>query len=146
MLLHASHDFFTPQPFPVGWEAGTPHIDGIHSLPIAYSSWHEAWRMNPDKEGMTRTLIAGLNALPVSLIGAPDAARIGLVSFMSPLWHAHDLGTLLAERGIFVRVGQHCAQPLFESLQCAGSVRVSFGPYNTIDDVHILLSTLKEIL
>jgi cysteine sulfinate desulfinase len=56
--------------------------------------------------------------------------------------HHSDIVTLLAEQGIAVRAGQHCAQPLMAALGVSGSLRASFAPYNTQEDVDALVAAL----
>ena len=54
--------------------------------------------------------------------------------------------TLLSEYGIALRAGQHCAQPLLAALGVSGTLRASFAPYNTQEDVHALVSAVDRAL
>lgn len=58
--------------------------------------------------------------------------------------HHSDLVTLLAESGIALRAGQHCAQPLLAALGVSGTLRASFAPYNTQDDVAALVHAVDR--
>ncbi len=60
--------------------------------------------------------------------------------------HHSDLVTLLAESGIALRAGQHCAQPLLAALGVSGTLRASFAPYNTQDDVAALVHAVDRAL
>jgi cysteine desulfurase/selenocysteine lyase len=60
--------------------------------------------------------------------------------------HPHDIGTLLDERGIAVRTGHHCAQPLLDHLGCGPTTRASFALYNTHDEVERLVSGVARAL
>lgn len=60
--------------------------------------------------------------------------------------HHSDIVTLLAEQGIALRAGQHCAQPLMAALGVSGTLRASFAPYNTQQDVDTLVSALTHAL
>jgi cysteine desulfurase/selenocysteine lyase len=80
----------------------------------------------------------------IQLVGtAPDRASI--VSFLVNDVHPHDTGTILDQAGIAVRVGHHCAQPLMDHFDIAGTVRASFGLYNTRADVDALVDGLHEV-
>ena len=80
--------------------------------------------------------------------GAEDPARpedrVGIVSFNLRGVHPHDLAAFLDQRGIAVRAGNHCAQPLMTALRTPGIVRASFALYNTLDEVDVLARALHE--
>ena len=60
--------------------------------------------------------------------------------------HHSDVVTLLAESGIALRAGQHCAQPLLAALGVSGTLRASFAPYNTLEDVDALAAAMTTAL
>ena len=60
------------------------------------------------------------------------------------LIHPFDVGTLLDQQGVAVRTGHHCAEPLIRLLEVPGTVRVSFGLYNTKEDVDAFIAALKK--
>jgi selenocysteine lyase/cysteine desulfurase len=70
----------------------------------------------------------------------------GIISFNIDGASAFDLAALLGKRGICVRAGHHCAQPLHELFGIAGSLRVSFGAYNDTDDIDALGDAIREAL
>ena len=74
--------------------------------------------------------------------GRPTA-RGGLVSFHDPLVHPHDMAQLLDARGVAVRAGHHCAQPLHRRLGVVATTRASFGMYNSHDDVDALVDAIR---
>jgi cysteine desulfurase/selenocysteine lyase len=57
--------------------------------------------------------------------------------------HPHDVGTVLDQHGVAVRVGHHCAQPLMDRLGVAGTVRASLGVYNDRDDIDALATAVE---
>jgi cysteine desulfurase/selenocysteine lyase len=59
--------------------------------------------------------------------------------------HAHDTATILAERGIAVRAGFHCAQPYVERLGAQGTVRASLAFFNTEEEIELLLEGIGEV-
>jgi cysteine desulfurase/selenocysteine lyase len=67
-----------------------------------------------------------------------------VVAFSSELIHAHDLAEILDRRGVAIRAGFHCAQPLHEQLELSSSARVSVAPYTTHGDLDTLFVGLRE--
>jgi len=74
------------------------------------------------------------------------AANIGVISFVLNKIHPHDIGTILNSEGIAVRAGHHCAMPLMKRLGVAATTRISFGVYNTPDEIDALISGIKKVL
>ena len=77
---------------------------------------------------------------------APHATSAALVSFVARDVHPHDIGTLLDERGIAVRTGHHCAQPLHDHLGQGPTTRASFALYNTPEEVQRLIAGVAHAL
>ena len=67
-----------------------------------------------------------------------------IISFEAIGIHAHDLATILDREGVAVRGGHHCAQPLMERFNLAGTARASFALYNTTADVDALIAAVGE--
>lgn len=83
----------------------------------------------------------GLNWLTVQG-NAPGKAAI--FSFtLDGAAHAHDISTILDKRGVAVRAGHHCAQPLMQHLGVTATARASFGLYNTKAEVDVLIDALE---
>jgi cysteine desulfurase/selenocysteine lyase len=70
--------------------------------------------------------------------------KAGVISFSFANIHPFDLGTILDQQGIAVRTGHHCTQPLMECYKIPGTVRVSFGLYNTKEDVDLFIAALHK--
>ena len=60
--------------------------------------------------------------------------------------HPHDIATILDSNGVAVRSGHHCAQPLMKYYKIDGTARMSFGVYNTQDDVDYFIKSLNEVM
>jgi len=135
---------FAPPPF--RFEAGTPHISGAIGLAAALD-WHAALGFEAVATHEARLLAhaeAGLRSIDgVRLIGTAPS-RIGVVSFLLGAHHPYDVGTLLDARGIAVRTGHHCAQPLMAKWGLPGTVRASFGVYTTEDEVDALIDGVRR--
>ncbi|NIF34104.1 cysteine desulfurase CsdA [Enterobacter sp. Cy-643] len=146
MITHVSFDGFKTQPVPYRFEAGTPNVAGVIGLSAALE-WLEAFDLQ-QAENWSRSL--------ATLAESELAKRPGFRSFRcqdSSLLafdfagvHHSDMVTLLAESGIALRAGQHCAQPLMAALGVSGTLRASFAPYNTQQDVHELLAAVDRAL
>jgi cysteine desulfurase/selenocysteine lyase len=135
---------FAPPPF--RFEAGTPHISGAIGLAAALD-WHAALGAEAVATHEARLLAhaeAGLRSIDgLRLIGTAPS-RIGVVSFLLGAHHPYDVGTLLDARGIAVRTGHHCAQPLMAKWGLPGTVRASFGVYTMADEVDVLIDGVRR--
>ena len=145
MIKHVSLEKTTFQEPPHRFEAGTPDISGAIGLAAAIEYLEQQKSAGlTEFEGKlldyaTETLltIEGLRVIGT----APE--KCGALSFLVDGTHPHDLGTLLNEQHIAVRTGHHCAIPLMEALDIPGTVRASFGLYNSKEDVDRLNKALQ---
>jgi cysteine desulfurase/selenocysteine lyase len=80
----------------------------------------------------------------IRLIGTAKD-RVSVLSFSVEGVHPHDVGTVLDARGVAVRAGHHCAQPLMRRFGVQGTVRASFGLYNLREEVDVLVEALGEV-
>ena len=94
-------------------------------------------------EGRMRDGLRGIEG--VRLLGDADVERIALCAFAVDGVHAHDVGQFLDARGIAVRVGHHCAQPLLRRLGLAASVRASASVYTTEDEIDALIAAVGDV-
>lgn len=133
---------------PMRLEGGTPNVAGAVGLAAAADFIDRSGRGAIDAHvGALRAhAAAGLAALPGVRLLAADAAASAIVSFAAEGVHPHDIGTLLDERGIAVRTGHHCAQPLLEHLGLGPTTRASFALYNTHAEVERLLAGVAHAL
>jgi cysteine desulfurase/selenocysteine lyase len=133
---------------PHKFEAGTPHIAGAIGLAAAID-YVETLGL-PAIAAYERDLLAyatrALRQLPeVQLVGTA-AEKAGVVSFNLAGIHPHDVGTLLDQRGIAVRAGHHCAQPVMERFGVPATCRASLALYNQEADVDALVEGLRHVL
>ncbi|KJV26975.1 MULTISPECIES: cysteine desulfurase CsdA [Erwiniaceae] len=144
MLTHVDFDGFTPQAVPWRFEAGTPNVAGVVGLSAAleWLSHHHA-----EKAEMWSQQLASLAEEQLSEIPGFRSFRCGnasLLAFDIAEIHHSDIVTLLAEQDIALRAGQHCAQPLMAALGVSGTLRVSFAPYNNLQDVDALVRAMHH--
>lgn len=133
-------------PPPQRFEAGTPLTAQAVGLAAAadYLAGFGMARIAEHERRLTECALAGIAQLPqVRVIGPSDLVdRGGVVSVVVDGVHAHDVGQVLDDRGVAVRVGHHCAWPLNRRLGIAASTRASFYLYNDEDDVAAFISGL----
>ena len=146
MIRDVSKDVITYNTGPMKFEAGTPGIVQTIGLGAALEYLMELGMDNvaaheAELAKYAREKLTGLNWL--GLQGTtPDKAAI--FSFtMEGAAHAHDISTILDKKGVAVRAGHHCAQPLMQHMGVNATCRASFGLYNTKDEVDVLVDALE---
>jgi cysteine desulfurase/selenocysteine lyase len=131
---------------PHKFEAGTPNVADAVGLAAAVE-WLDALgtdRVLAHERALVGLALARLGGVPgVTLYGPPAAARSGVVSFSVDGVHPHDLATVLDERGVCIRAGHHCAQPLMRRLGVVATARASFWAYSTPADVDALVGGVR---
>ncbi|MEL6521963.1 MAG: cysteine desulfurase [Pseudomonadota bacterium] len=131
---------------PMKFEAGTPGIVQQIGLGVAldYMMGHgmEAITAHEnDLRDYAKLRLDGLNWLTVQ---GNSAGKGAIFSFtLDGAAHAHDISTVLDKKGVAVRAGQHCAEPLLDHLGLAATCRASFGMYNTREEVDVLVDALE---
>jgi len=131
---------------PYRFEAGTPNVAGAAAFPAALDMIDEGTleRIRTHEISVTAYALEKLAALDGLRIFGPARAdeRGGLVSFHDPNVHPHDTAQLLDARGVAVRAGHHCAQPLHRRLGVIATTRASFGLYTTHDEIDALIDAV----
>ncbi|KAA8885820.1 cysteine desulfurase [Nocardia colli] len=133
---------------PQRFEAGVPMTSQVVGLGAAVR-YLEALGMDVVAEhehSLVGAAIEGLNAIDgVRILGpVENVDRGGAVSFVVDGIHAHDVGQILDDEGVAVRVGHFCAWPLLRRLDAAAAVRASFAAYNTLDEVDALVAAVRK--
>ena len=136
-------------PPPARFEAGTQRISQAVALGSAVNYLAETGmdRIEEWERLLGERLVVGLEAIDGIRVLGPRSGqpRIGLAAFDVDGVHAHDVGQYLDSRGIAVRVGHHCAQPLHRKLGLTASTRASTYLYNTTDEVDAFLTAVAEV-
>lgn len=134
---------------PLRFEAGTPPAADAVALSAALDFLESAdpAAIHAHEVRLTALAMESLRALGVRILGPDDpAARAGIVAFDVPGIHPHDLATLLDGRGVAVRAGHHCAQPLMRRFGVVATTRASFYLYNTEDEVAALAEGVRAAI
>lgn len=146
MIRDVHRDAVTWNDPPHKFEAGTPGIVQTIGLGAALEWMMDVGMDNirdheADLTAYCRDRLAGLNWLNVQ---GKSATKAAIFSFtIEGAGHPHDISTVLDKKGVAVRAGQHCAQPLMEHMGLNATCRASFGVYNTRAEVDTLIDGLE---
>jgi cysteine desulfurase/selenocysteine lyase len=132
---------------PHRWEAGTPHIEGAVGLHAAldYLDGIGRDRIFAHDQELVQYCVERLREFPGIRIFGPRKGRAGLVSFVLPNAHALDVATMVDQRGVALRAGHHCNQPLHAKLGVPATLRASFYFYNTKEEVDSFIEILGRV-
>ncbi|WP_225732133.1 MULTISPECIES: aminotransferase class V-fold PLP-dependent enzyme [unclassified Nocardia] len=135
-------------PAPARLEAGTPHVAGAVGLAAALDylaglGWDE---IRYHDEYLVRTAVEALAGVPrVRVLGDPAADPNGIVSLVVDGIHPYDVGGHLDRHGVAVRSGVHCANVFVDTFEVVGTVRLSFGIYNTEAEIDLVRRALTTV-
>jgi len=148
MIQHVSLRDATWNDLPWKFEAGTPPIAEGIALAAAVEYLEEIGMetVRQHENELAQYALERFEARDHVETYGPSSGteRSGLVAFNVDGIHGHDLSSLLNDRGIAVRAGDHCTQPLHDALDIPGSVRASFYVYNTTDEIDQLLDAIDR--
>ncbi|MEO0453703.1 MAG: cysteine desulfurase [Verrucomicrobiota bacterium] len=152
MISRVEYHDFQANEVPQQFEAGTPNVEGVVGLGAALD-YLESIGMDRIQEYESELTGYGYEALTqlsgLTLYGPnPDEVeeRGATLSFTMPTIHAHDLVSMMDMKGVALRGGHHCNQPLMRKLGVPATVRASFAFYNTKDEMDSMISALKEVI
>ncbi|MEV0683205.1 cysteine desulfurase [Nocardia sp. NPDC050378] len=138
----------TYAPPPQRFEAGTPMTSQVVGLAAAVRYLEDLGMdaIAAHEHALTGAALEGLGAIEgVRIIGPTENVdRGGAVSFVVDGVHAHDVGQILDDQGVAIRVGHHCAWPLHRRFGVAATARASFAAYNTLDEVDALVTAVRK--
>ena len=148
MIERVSFEKTTFERPPLKFEAGTPDYIATHGLATALDYVTSLGMDNilAHEQDLTHYALQQLREIEgMHIYGHRNDNGDAVISFNVGDIHHMDLGTLLDQLGIAVRTGHHCAQPLMDRLGILGTVRASFGLYNTREEVDALVAGIKRI-
>ncbi len=138
----------TYAPPPQRFEAGTPMTSQVVGLAAAVRYLEDLGMdaIAAHEHALTGAALEGLGGIEgVRIIGPTENVdRGGAVAFVVDGIHAHDVGQILDDQGVAIRVGHHCAWPLHRKFGVAATARASFAVYNTLDEVDALVQAVRK--
>lgn len=147
MIQSVSFEKTTFNELPFKFEAGTPDYIGTTGLAKAldYVSLIGMDKIAVYEHELTLYGMQRLKEVPGMRIFGEAEEKGSVISFLVGDIHHFDMGTLLDRLGIAVRTGHHCAQPLMQRLGIEGTVRASFGLYNTREEIDTLVAGIERV-
>lgn len=147
MIGTVSFDKTTFAKLPYKFEAGTPDFVGIAAFGSALDYIQNIGIDNiaAHEDALMRVATEGLMNIPGMKIYGTAPEKSAVISFLVNNINSYDMGTILDKLGIAVRTGHHCAEPLMHRLGVEGTVRASFGVYNTFDEVEQFVAAVKRV-
>lgn len=134
---------------PAKFEAGTQMVSQAVGLGAAVDYLNHVGMENihAHEVALTERMLAGISKIDGVRVVGPTSShdRVGAVAFVVEDVHPHDVGQVLDSKGVEVRVGHHCAQPIHQVFDTFASSRASIGPYNTEADVDAFLDALSGV-
>lgn len=147
MIKDVSFEETTYNNIPYKFEAGTPNIGDTIALKYAIDFINELGIENiaaHENELLEYGNIKLAEVPGLKFIGTAKN-KVGVISFVIENIHNYDIGMMLDAKGIAVRTGHHCTQPLMKRLEIEGTSRASFAVYNTKEEIDALAEGLKSI-
>lgn len=148
MIKDVSFDGTSFNDIPYKFEAGTPNIGDVislvHAIDFIEELGHKAIQAQEnDLLAYATQQMSQIDGFRP--IGTADK-KASVISFLINQVHPYDLGQLLDVKGIAVRTGHHCTQPLMDHLGIDGTVRASFAVYNTREEIDVFCEGLQQIV
>lgn len=147
MIKHVTFEHTSFNILPFKFEAGTPDYVGSISLAVAldYVSKIGMKRISEHESDLCSYAMERMKEIPGMRFIGNAKHRSGVISFLVGDIHPTDMGTLLDKLGIAVRTGHHCAEPLMQRFGIPGTVRASFGLYNSRTEIDTLVAAIDRV-
>lgn len=148
MIREVTFHQTTYNDLPYKFEAGTPNIADVIALreAILFIQEHDKSAMAAYEHDLLQYATAKVAALPGLRLVGTASEKVSILAFVVDGIHHFDIGQMMDTRGIAVRTGHHCTQPLMDRYQLEGTVRASFAIYNTREEVDALAESLGRII
>ncbi|HTS43792.1 MAG TPA: cysteine desulfurase [Puia sp.] len=148
MIKEVTFEKTTYNELPYKYEAGTPNIADTIAFSAALDFINQTGKEKIRKHEHELLVHATnqLEQIPGLKIIGRAKEKTSLISFIVDKTHPQDIGILLDNKGIAVRTGHHCAQPLMQRYGIPGTVRASFAAYNTVEEIDELAASLRKAM
>ena len=147
MIGTVSFEKTTFAKLPYKFEAGTPDFVGIAAFGTALDYIQKIGMENiaAHEDRLLKAATEGLMKIPGMRIFGTAENKSAVISFLVNDINSYDMGTILDKLGVAVRTGHHCAEPLMHRLGIEGTVRASFGIYNTMEEVEQFVAAVERV-
>jgi len=148
MIKEVTFEKTTYNELPYKFEAGTPNIADTIAFKAALDFVNEVGKekIRRHEEQLLAYGTQQLERIPGLRIIGNAKEKVSVISFVIDGVHTQDIGILLDNRGIAVRTGHHCAEPCMRFFEIPGTVRASFGMYNTKEEIDELVIGLEKAI
>ena len=146
MIKEVTFEKTTYAELPHKFEAGTPNIAGGIVLGTAVDYMNQIGFENIQKQELALLEYGTKRLLEIEglRIYGTSKNKTSVISFNIDGIHPYDIGTIIDKRGIAVRTGHHCAQPIMNFFEISGTIRASFAFYNTIEEIDLMVEAVKK--
>ena len=147
MIRQVSVEKTTFAPVPQRFEAGTPNIAGVIGMGYAIDFVQQLNQtaIRQHLNMLTSYATEQLSMIEGLRIIGKATQKNAIISFMFEEIHPHDIATVIGAQGLALRAGHHCTQPLMDFYSIPATMRASFAPYNTRQDIDRLIATLQDL-
>ncbi|MFI5193994.1 MAG: aminotransferase class V-fold PLP-dependent enzyme [Chitinophagales bacterium] len=148
MIKEVTFEKTTYNELPYKFEAGTPNIADVIAFKTALQFIQDTGKDKIRKHEQDLLLYAMglLEKIPGLRIIGRAKEKVSVISFVIEKAHPQDIGILLDNRGIAVRTGHHCAEPLMQRYNIPGTIRASFAVYNTREEIDELVAGIQKAI
>ena len=148
MIKEVTFEKTTYNDLPYKFEAGTPNIADVIAFKTALQFIQDTGKDKIRKHEQDLLLYATglLEKIPGLRIIGRAKEKVSVISFVIEKAHPQDIGILLDNRGIAVRTGHHCAEPLMQCYNIPGTIRASFAVYNTREEIDELVAGIQKAI
>ncbi len=146
MIANVDYDKTTFNDLPFKFEAGTPHIEGAVGTAAAIDFFNSLNLQDVfnHEQNLMQKLITEFKSVPEVQLFGTATSKAAIVSFNLKGAHHSDVGQILDQQGVAVRVGHHCTQPLLKKFGLTGTVRASMSVYNDENDIEMLMAAIHK--
>lgn len=146
MIASVGFDCTTYNHLPFKFEAGTPHVEGaIGTLAaIQFLNQYKVQALFEHEQNLMQQALSELRQIEGLRLIGESANKAAIISFIIDGAHHSDIGQILDQQGVAVRVGHHCTQPLLQKLGITGTVRASISIYNNEQDITQFVEGVKK--
>ena len=148
MIKEVTFEKTTYNDLPYKYEAGTPNIADIIAFKAAIDFVNGIGKRNIKQyeDELLQYGTGQLKEIPGVRIVGEAKEKVSVISFIVDKLHPQDLGILLDNRGVAIRTGHHCTQPLMKRFEIPGTARASFAVYNTKEEIDVLIAGLEKAI